>query len=93
MQSHRRTSLWTRQSPAITPEPPERKTVGRLTLEEAHAEVFNLKRLLASERRRHAQTESILAKYQSILEKTITDQREAFETLGAELLPHERDKR
>jgi hypothetical protein len=37
--------------PPLTPEIPERKSVGVLTLPEAHAEVYNLKRILAAERR------------------------------------------
>ena len=75
----------------LTPEP--RPIVGEMTHTELIKTIFNLRELLGAERRRHAALETALARYQSLLEKTITDQREAFKTLGKELLPHEMDKR
>ena len=89
--NQRRTS---RLRPAIAPLTPEpRPIVGEMTHTELIKTIFNLRELLGAERRRHAALETALARYQSLLEKTITDQREAFKTLGKELLPHEMDKR
>jgi hypothetical protein len=45
------------------------------------AEVRNLRQLLAFERRRHAKLETALGKYQSILERNLTDQSHALNTL------------
>jgi hypothetical protein len=91
MSTQRRTS---RLRPAIVPLTPEpRPTPGEMNHAELIETIFNLRTLLSAERRRHATMETALSRYQSLLEKTITDQREAFKTLGKELLPHEMDKR
>jgi hypothetical protein len=80
--SNRRTSaLWTAQSPALTPNPP---ASGRT---DDTPEVLRLKRILAGERKRHAVVLTALARYQGVLEAQITEQREAFETLGKALVP------
>jgi hypothetical protein len=64
--------------PPLTPEPTERKPVGTLTLQEAHAEILNLKRLLTAERRRNAAIETVLLKHLAETELRADGARAAF---------------
>jgi hypothetical protein len=78
--------------PPLTPEPPERKPVGTLTLEEAHAEVINLKRLLTAERRRNAAIENVLLKHLAETELKADAARTAFfEAQALAMRPSERE--
>jgi len=50
-------------------------------------ELSHMRVLLAAERKRHGRLEGALSKYQGLLERQITEQREAFQLLGQELRP------
>lgn len=78
--------LFDRNTPAITPifSSPTIDITAAL-----RTQIADLKKTLYAERRRHGQLERALAKYQQILEATITSQREAFVTLGKELKPEQ----
>lgn len=80
--SKRNRALWDNSTPALTPTIPPAS--GRTT---DSPEVLRLKRILAGERKRHAVVLTALARYQGVLEAQITEQREAFETLGKALVP------
>lgn len=86
----RRRPLWDKSSPAITPEP--RPAIGEMSREELIELVFDQKRIISAERVRHSRMENALTRYQEVLESQITDQREAFKTLGKALLPGPSDK-
>jgi hypothetical protein len=68
MRSQRNTAAHLRP---LTPELPEPKESGKLTHAQLTLEVFSLRKLLAAERKRHAQIEGATAKYLSILEANI----------------------
>ncbi|HTS04400.1 MAG TPA: hypothetical protein VMP68_02380 [Candidatus Eisenbacteria bacterium] len=79
----------------ITPDYDRETPVRRTPLERAQqaritdltTEINNLRAIIRKERVRHNRLEAALSKYQAILESTITEQREAFKTLGKELVP------
>lgn len=86
--NRRKTALWDKSSPAITPA--LRPAAGEMTRDELISQIFDLRRVVAAERIRHSKMENALTRYQEILERQITDQREAFRTLGKVLLPSEK---
>jgi len=81
-------------SPAIqplTPEIPERKPVGTLTLPEAHAEIFNLKRILAAERRTSGRIMRGMGEHLQLLQDTLDDVRTLYvSTIAPKPQPSER---
>ena len=64
--------------PPLTPEIPERKPVGTLTLPEAHAEIFNLKRILAAERRTSGRILRGMGEHLQLLQDTLDDVRQLY---------------
>jgi hypothetical protein len=62
----------------LTPEIPERKPVGTLTLPEAHAEIFNLKRILAAERRTSGRILRGMGEHLQLLQDTLDDVRQLY---------------
>jgi len=79
----------------ITPDYDRESPVRRTPLERAQqkqiaeltAETNHLKAKIKMERVRHTRLENALSTYQSIIERQLQEQREAFRTLGKELLP------
>ena len=89
----RKQSLWTSKTEAITPNI-QTTLAGLQTRSEMvkiiadqKATIDSLMKQIATIRRRHDAAEAALVKYQVILERTITEQREAFLTCGQALKP------
>ena len=98
MQSRRKTPLYDRSTPAITPTP---TTLTPQTLkliaatndavdraEHAEGEARGLRILLAAERKRSAKLAGALSRYVEILENVCADQRQAFIELNQPLVPN-----
>ena len=86
MQSRRSKRLVPDLAP-LTPSFPEPKPSTKLSEAQLQIELVNLRRLLRAERKRHAQLEGALGRYNALLEQIVTSQRQAFEQLHSELIP------
>jgi hypothetical protein len=67
---NRKTPLWDKTSPALTPEP--RPPVGQLDRIGAIAEIVNLRRILAAERRTNQRIQKGMGEYLETLQSTLS---------------------
>jgi hypothetical protein len=64
--------------PPLTPELPLRPAVGVLTLPEAHAEVLNLRRILAAERRTNQRIQRGMGEHLERIQSTLDSVRQMY---------------